>query len=55
MTVMAQSCLDLPEEASDFLANGVLPDLDVSQRLNESTGLIPHRIHTFVALLAPTF
>ncbi|SPJ83546.1 uncharacterized protein FTOL_10111 [Fusarium torulosum] len=25
---MAQSCLDLPEEASDFLVNGVLPDLD---------------------------
>ncbi|KAF5703692.1 hypothetical protein FMUND_12877 [Fusarium mundagurra] len=28
MTVMAQSCLALPEEASDFLADGVLPDLD---------------------------
>jgi hypothetical protein len=31
MTTMAQSCLGLPAEAFSFLADGVLPDLDVSQ------------------------
>lgn len=33
MTLMAQTCLDLPEEAFSFLADGVLPDIDVSQIL----------------------
>ena len=33
MTFMAQTCLDLPEEAFTFLADGVLPDIDVSQIL----------------------
>jgi len=55
MATMAQSCLDLPKEASDFLADGELPSLDVSTLLSESTQLILNRTHTFMALLAPTF
>lgn len=54
MTVMAQSCLGLPAEASGFLVGGVLPDLNVSQRLNESMRLIPNSTPIFMALQAPT-